>query len=54
MRSGYERGKFLNPDKDDSIKDISGLYTLYKESTLKLMFDFYSSLAQSFANGGKI
>ena len=44
---------YLNLEKDDSIKDISGLNTLYKESTSTLVFDSYSSLAQSFVNGGK-
>ena len=36
---------YLSPEKDDSIEDISGLNTLYKESTSKLIFDSYSSLA---------
>ena len=31
---------YLNPQKDDSIEDISGLNTLYKESTSKLIFIF--------------
>ena len=57
MWSGYETGKYIiyifKPEKDDSIDDISGLNTLYKESTSKLIFDSYSSLAQSFVNGGK-
>ena len=44
---------YLNPEKDDSIEDIPGLNTLYKESTSKLIFDLYSSLAQLFVNGGK-
>ena len=44
---------YLNPEKDDSIEDISGLNTLYKESTSKLILDSYSSLAQSFVDGGK-
>ena len=44
---------YLNPEKDDNIGDVSGLNTLYKESTSKLMFDTYNSLAQSFVNGGK-
>ena len=44
---------YLNPEKDDSIEDISGLNTLYKESTSKLIFDSYSSLSQSFIDGGK-
>ena len=44
---------YLNPEKDDSIEDISGLNKLYKESTSKLINDSYSSLAQSFVNGGK-
>ena len=44
---------YLNPEKDDSIEDISGLNKLYKESTSKLIYDSYSSLAQSFVNGGK-
>ena len=44
---------YLSPEKDDSIEDISGLNTLYKESTSKLIFDSYSSLAQSFVDGGK-
>ena len=45
---------YLNPEKDDSIEDISGLNTLCKESTSKLFFDSYSSLAKSFIDGGKI
>ena len=44
---------YLNPEKDDNIGDIPGLNTLYKESTSKLIFDTYSSLVQSFVNGGK-
>ena len=43
----------LSPEKDDSIEDISGLNTLYKESTSKLIFDSYSSRAQSFVDGRK-
>ena len=45
---------YLTPEKDDSIEDISGLKTLYKESSSKMIFDSYSSLAQSFINGGKV
>ena len=44
---------YLKPEKDDSIEDIPGLNTLYKESTSKLIFDAYSSLAKLFVNGGK-
>ena len=44
---------YLNPEKDDSVEDISGINMLYKDSTSKLIFDSYSSLAQSFVNGGK-
>ena len=44
---------YLNPEKDDSIGDIPGLNTLYKESISKLIFDAYSSLAKLFVNGGK-
>ena len=44
---------YLNPEKDDSIGNIPGLITLYKESNSKLTFDAYSSLAKSFVNGGK-
>ena len=44
---------YLSPKKDDSIEDISGLNLLHKESTSKLIFDSYSSLAQSFVDGGK-
>ena len=44
---------YLKPEKDDSIGDIPGLNTLYKESTSKLIFDAYSSLAKLFVNGGK-
>ena len=44
---------YLNLEKDDSIGDIPGLNTRYKESTSKLIFDFYSSLEKSFVNGGK-
>ena len=29
---------YLNPEKDDSIGNIPGLNTLYKESTSKLIF----------------
>ena len=43
----------LNPEKDDSTEDISGLNTLYKESTSNLVFDSYSSLAQLFVDCGK-
>ena len=39
---------YLNPEKDDSIVNIPGLNTLYKESTSNLLFDIYSSLAQLF------
>ena len=42
---------YLSPEKDDSIEDISGLNTLYKESTSKLTFDSYNSLAESFVDG---
>ena len=44
---------YLNPEKDDYIETISGLNTLYKESTSTLIFVSYSSLAQSFVDGGK-
>ena len=44
---------YLKHEKDDYIGDIPGLNTLYKESTLKFIFDPYSSLAKSFGNGGK-
>ena len=44
---------YLNPEKDYSIEDISGLNTLYRKSTSKLIFDSHSSLAQSFVDGGK-
>ena len=44
---------YLNPEKDDSIEDISGLNTLNEDSTSKLIFDSYSFLAQSFVDGGK-
>ena len=43
---------YLNPEKDDSIGDVPGLNTLYKELTTKLISDAYSSLAKSFVNGG--
>ena len=43
---------YSNPEKEDVIEDISGLNTLYKESTSKLIFDSYSSRAQSFVDGG--
>ena len=36
---------YLNPENDNSIEDISGLNTLYKESISKLIFDSYSPLA---------
>ena len=35
----------LNPEKNDSVEDISGINMLYKESTSKLIFDSYSSVA---------
>ena len=44
---------YLNPEKDDNIGDVPDLNTLYKESTSKVIFDTYSSLAQSFVSGGK-
>ena len=44
---------YLNPEKDDNIGDVPGLNTLYKESSSKLIFDAYSSLAKSFVSGGK-
>ena len=44
---------YLSPEKDDYLEDISGLKTLYKEPTSKLIFDSYSSLVQSFVNSGK-
>ena len=44
----------LSPEKDNYIEDISGLNTLYKDLTSTLIFDSYSSLAQSFVNLGKI
>ena len=36
---------YLNPEKDDYVENISGINMLYKESTSKLVFDSYSSLA---------
>lgn len=53
MKKGKALFVYLNPKKDDSVEDISGINMLYKESTSKLIFDSYSSLAQSFVNGGK-
>ena len=44
---------YLNPETIDSIGDVPGVNTLHKESTSKLIFDSYSSLAQSYENGGK-
>ena len=44
---------YLNPEKGDSIGDIPCLNKLNKVSTSKLIFDTYSSLAQSFVNGSK-
>ena len=44
---------YLNPEKDDSVEDISGINMLYKDSTSKLIFDSYSFLALSFVNGGE-
>ena len=44
---------YLNPEKDNFIGTIPGLNTLYKETTSKLIFDSYSSLAKYFVNGGK-
>ena len=44
---------FFKPEKDYYIGDIPELNALYKESTTKLIFDAYSSLAKSFVNGGK-
>ena len=43
----------LYPEKDDSVEDNSRINMLYKESTSKLIFDSFSSLAQSFVNGGE-
>ena len=43
----------LDPEKDDSVEDNSRINMLYKESTSKLIFDSFSSLAQSFVNGGE-
>ena len=42
---------YLNPEKDNYVEAISGINMLYKESTSKLVFDSYSSLAQSFILG---
>ena len=44
MKQAHILFVYLNREKDDSIEDISGLKTLYKESTSKLLFDSYSSL----------
>jgi len=44
---------YLNHEKGDSIGDIPGLNTIYKEPTSKFIFDSYSSLVQSFVNSGK-
>ena len=40
----------LNPKKHDSVENISGIDIFYEDSTSKLIFDSYSSLAQSFVN----
>ena len=57
MRSDMKEEKalfvYLNPEKDDSVEDISGINMLYKDSTSKLIFDSYSFLALSFVNGGE-
>ena len=44
---------YSNPEKDDSVEDISKINMLYKESTSKLIFDSYSYVAQSIVNGGE-
>ena len=44
---------YLDHEKNESVKDVSGINMLHKEPTLKLMFDSYSSLAQFYINGGK-
>ena len=54
MKKGNVLFVYSNSEKDDSVEDISGINMLYKESTSKLIFDSYSSLAQSFINGGKM
>ena len=53
MKKGNTLFFYLNPERDDSVEDISGINMLYKESTSKFDFDSYSSLAQSFFNGGE-
>jgi len=53
MKKANKISIYLSPVKDDSIEDISGLNMLYKVSTSKLTLDSYSSLAQSFVDGGK-
>ena len=47
MKNGITLFVYLNPEKDDSIEGIPKLNKLYKGSTSKLIFDSYSSLAQS-------
>ena len=44
---------YLNPDKHDSVENISEINILYKESTSKLIFVSYSSTVQLFVNSGK-
>ena len=53
MKQANTLSIYLNPGKDDYIEVMSGLNTLYKESTSKLVFGSYISLAKSFVDGGK-
>ena len=53
MQKGNDLRIYLDHEKNESVKDISGINMLHKDPTLKLMFDSYSSLAQLYINGGK-
>ena len=53
MKKGNILFVYLNPEKDDSVQNISGINMIYKDSTSKFISDSYNSLAQSFVNGGK-
>ena len=53
MKKGNILFVYLNPEKDDSVQNISGINMIYKDSTSKFISDSYNFLAQSFVNGGK-
>ena len=46
MKKGNTLFVYYNPEKIDSVQDISGINLLYNDSTSKLIFHTYSSLAQ--------